>query len=75
MYQKIEAWYLRQMVGIEAAFIIFCVLALLGDIACLLGLWENHSGNVLSLIALTLLLLSSAVCLYKWRHGDGKNAP
>lgn len=62
------------MVGIEGAFIIFCVLALLGDIACLLGLWENHSGNVLSLIALTLLL-SSAVCLYKWRHGDGKNAP
>lgn len=72
MYRKVETWYLRHTVAMEIVFIALCVLALLGDIACLFGLWENHSGNVLSLIVLTIFLISSSVRLRNRRHGDGE---
>lgn len=72
MYRKVETWYLWHTVAMEAIFIVFCVVALMGDIACLFGLWENHSGNVLSLIVLTIFLNSSSVRLWNRRHGDGE---
>lgn len=75
MYRKIETWYLRHTVTVEVVFIVLCALALMGDIACLFGLWENHPGNVISLITLAILLISSSVRLWNWRHQDGENAP
>lgn len=75
MYRKIETWYLRHTVAVEAVFIVLCVLALLVDIACLCGLWENHSGNVVSLFTLTGFIIFSSVRLWNWRHGDGESSP
>lgn len=75
MYRKIETWYLRHTVAVEVVFIVLCALALLGDVACLCGLWENHPGNVLSLITLIIFLISSSVRLWNWRHQDGEKAP
>lgn len=75
MYRKIETWYLRHTVAVEVVFIAFCVLALLVDIACMCGLWENHSGNVVALFILPEFMISSCIRLWNWQHGNGENVP
>jgi len=51
---------------------IFGIMTIIGNIVCLCGLWDNHSGNILTLAACTIILISVTIRYLGSKDSDQK---